>query len=77
MALDIADVRQGIERGDHMFWIPTEKMPADYLTKWIPDTEVLADLLRGREFRLRYTREKDGPSSKKKKNVDSDDDDCD
>ena len=46
IALDIADVRQGIEAGDRLLWTSTDKMAADSLTKLMSEDMFLTRVLR-------------------------------
>ena len=55
VALDLEDVRCGIEAGTRVFWLPTAMMPADALTKRLPELAKgpLARLMAGRRVSLR------------------------
>ena len=66
VGLDIADLRAGVENdGDVGYWMPTEKMPADVLTKHMTDLEALRKLLMSNRFNIRYERI---PKNRKKEN---------
>ena len=54
MALDIADVREAIDSGDKLLWIPTEHMLADGLTKHIPKENLLIPVSSTGRYRIRY-----------------------
>ena len=56
VGLDLADVRQGIERGDIMTWMPTEEMVADGLTKWLRVQVPLERMMNDGEFCLKFCR---------------------
>ena len=45
IALDIADVRQGLEAGDKLFWTSTDRMAVDALTKSITEDTLLTEIL--------------------------------
>jgi len=45
IAMDIADVRAGIDRGDAMTWLPTEWMAADGLTKHLTEQVPLETIM--------------------------------
>ena len=46
VGLDIADIRSSIDGGDMLMWVPTERMPADALTKHVKDQTVLQEVCR-------------------------------
>eukprot|EP00972_Heterocapsa_arctica_P084336 12423652-Heterocapsa_arctica.AAC.1 len=45
VGLDLADVREWLDRGGKLFWIPTGYMLGDPFTKHFPDTPILDDYL--------------------------------
>ena len=58
VAMDLADLRAGVDSGDLVVWIPTKKMVADCLTKHLTqdeETQSIRDLLRTGYMHLRYT----------------------
>ena len=60
VAMDLADLRAGVDAGDLVVWIPTKKMVADCLTKHLTldeETQSIRDLLRTGWMQLRYTDE--------------------
>ena len=60
VAMDLADLRAGVDAGDLVVWIPTRKMVADCLTKHLTldeETESIRNLLRSGCMHLRYTDE--------------------
>ena len=54
VGLDIADIRDGIEAGDILRWIPTLEMPADILTKHLTDARSLLKLMMDNRFSLKW-----------------------
>ena len=50
--MDIADLRNGYDRGDIIRWMPTSRMIADALTKHIPDPEELIDIMMESNYSL-------------------------
>ena len=60
VAMDLADLRAGVDAGDLVVWIPTKKMVADCLTKHLTmdeETQSIRDLLQTGRMHLRYTNE--------------------
>ena len=51
VALDIEDLREGLERqGTSMQWVTTDRMAADALTKRLKNQKVLDDLCRHGDY---------------------------
>ena len=50
--MDIADFRNGYDRGDITRWIPTGRMGADARTKHIPDPGELIDIVMESNYSL-------------------------
>ena len=60
VAMDLADLRAGVDAGDLVVWMPTRKMVADCLTKHLTldeETQSIRDLLRTGRMHLRFTDE--------------------
>ncbi len=56
IGLDIADARQGIDAGDTTsVWVPTEQMPADGLTKHLPEQLALDEVTMRNNLSLYHT----------------------
>ena len=57
VAMDLADLRHGIDNGDIISWMPTRKMVADCLTKHLTfdeEIEAICELLRSGKMHFRY-----------------------
>ena len=54
VGLDIADVREGIDRGDALLWLPTDRMAADGLTKHLTEQKALMEICMGNTYRMKY-----------------------
>ena len=50
--LDLADLREGYDRGDTIRWIPTSRMGADALTKHIANPQELVDIVMKARYSL-------------------------
>ena len=59
VGLDIADLRDGYDRGDVIRWIPTSRMGADALTKHIPDPDELIDIMMESKYSLVFEPEEE------------------
>ena len=60
VAMDLADLRAGVDAGDLVVWVPTKRMVADCLTKHSTqdeETKSTCDMLRDGDLRLRFTDE--------------------
>ena len=58
VAMDLADLRAGVDAGDLVAWIPTRKMVADCLTKHLTldeETFAIRELLRTGRMHLRFS----------------------
>ena len=58
VAMDLADLRAGVDAGDLVVWLPTKRMVADCLTKHLTldeETKSIRDLLRDWKLHLRFT----------------------
>ena len=59
-AMDLADLRAGVDAGDLVVWIPTKRMVAARLTKHLTmddETKSIRDLLRDGRMQVRFTDE--------------------
>lgn len=60
VAMDLADLRAGVDAGDLVVWIPTRRIVADCLKKHLTldeETQSIRDLLRTGYLHLRFTDE--------------------
>ena len=58
VAMDLADLRAGVDAGDLVVWIPTKRMVADCLTKHLTldeEVESIKNLLRDGRMHLRFS----------------------
>ena len=53
MGLDLADIREWLDRGDELYWIPTGYMLVDPFTKHFSETPLLDQFLR--DYRYNFS----------------------